>query len=130
VGGDRGGAAVTALVWVGVVALGGVGAIARFLLDAAVSERVPGGMPVGTLAVNVTGALGLGVLAGAHIGGDAMRLEGVGFVGAYTTFSTWMLESHRLAEEGESRAAALNVLGSLVVGYGALALGHWIGGRL
>jgi CrcB protein len=62
------------------------------------------------------------------VGGDALRLAGTGFTGAYTTFSTWMLETHRLAEEGERGAAALNVAGSLVLGFGAVALGRAVGG--
>ena len=102
----------------------------RFLLDGAVASRSRSALPVGTLAVNLSGAVALGVLAGAHVGGDALRLAGVGFVGAYTTFSTWMLETHRLAEDGEGPAAALNVAGSLALGFGALALGHWVGGAL
>jgi CrcB protein len=121
---------VSALVWVGVAALGGAGAVARFLLDGAVAARAGRGFPVGTLAVNLTGALVLGALSGAHVGGDALRLAGVGFVGAYTTFSTWMLESHRLAEDGAGRAAAINLVGALVLGFAALALGHRLGALL
>ena len=87
-------------VLAGVGLLGGVGALARLLLDRAVSLRVGGRLPWGTLAVNLTGALALGVLVGAAVSGDALRLAGTGLLGAYTTFSTWMLESHREAEEG------------------------------
>jgi fluoride exporter len=119
---------VSALVWVGLAAAGGLGAIARFVLDTAVSERAGRALPFGTLAVNLTGAFVLGALSGAGVGGDALRLAGTGFVGAYTTFSTWMLESHRLAEEGERSAAALNVAGSLVLGFGAAAPGRAVGG--
>jgi CrcB protein len=109
---------------------GGLGAIARFLLDGAVSARTGRALPLGTLAVNLSAAFVLGVLAGADVGGDALRLAGTGFVGAYSTFSTWMLESHRMAEEGELGAAALNVAGSLALGFLAVALGHWVGVRL
>jgi CrcB protein len=119
---------VSLAVWAGLAAAGGLGAVARLLLDGAVSERAGRVLPIGTLVVNLTGAFALGVLAGAGVGGDALRLAGTGFVGAYTTFSTWMLESHRLAEDGELRAAAANVAGSLALGLGAVALGRWIGG--
>jgi CrcB protein len=119
---------VSLLTWAGLAAAGGAGAMARFLLDGAVSERAGRALPFGTLAVNLTGAFLLGLLAGAGVGGDALRLAGTGFVGAYTTFSTWMLETHRLAEEGEHGAAAVNVIGSLVLGFGAVALGHAVGG--
>jgi CrcB protein len=121
---------VSALVWAGLAAAGGFGAVARFLVDGAVSARSGRPLPFGTLVVNLSAAFVLGLLAGADVGGDALRLAGTGFVGAYSTFSTWMLESHRLVEEGELRAAALNVAGSLVLGFGAVALGRWAGGGL
>jgi CrcB protein len=116
--------------WVGLAVAGGLGAIARLLVDGAVSARAGRALPFGTLAVNLSGAFALGVLGGAGVGGDALALAGTGFVGAYTTFSTWMLEGHRLAEEGEPRAAGLNVAGSLALGLAAVALGRWAGGAL
>ena len=103
--------------WLGIAALGGVGSIARFLLDGAVSARVASAFPWGTLAVNATGSFALGV-----VGSNAV--VGVGLIGAYTTFSTWMLETHRLAEDGRWRPAVLNVVGSLAVGLGAAWLGR------
>jgi CrcB protein len=121
---------VSVLTWIGLAAGGGAGAIARFLLDGLVSARAGRGLPFGTLAVNLSAAFVLGLLAGADVGGDALRIAGTGFVGAYSTFSTWMLESHRLAEEGEPAAAVLNLAGSLVLGFAAVALGRWAGGRL
>ena len=85
---------------------GGAGAVARFL----VSSRLP--VPYGTLVVNVTGAFALGLI------GENLVL-GTGFVGAYTTFSTWMLETERLSKP----AAALNIVGSLALGLAAAQLG-------
>jgi CrcB protein len=120
---------VSAQVWMGLALAGGLGAMARFLLDGAVSARA-GALPVGTLAVNLSGALVLGILDGAGVGGDALHLAGTGFVGAYTTFSTWMLETHRLAEEGEAAAAVANVAGSLVLGIAAVLIGRGLGGGL
>ena len=73
-------------VLAGIGALGGLGAIARLLLDGLVSARAGRLLPWGTLAVNVSGALALGALDGAAVGGDALRLAGTGFLGAYTTF--------------------------------------------
>jgi CrcB protein len=115
---------------VGVGLLGGIGALARFMLDGAVSERVGSQLPLGTFAVNVSGSLILGLLAGGIISHDALLLSGVALIGSYTTFSTWMLESHRLAEQGRRRAVALNLGVSVVVGVGAVALGRVIGGAL
>jgi fluoride exporter len=103
--------------WVGVAGLGGVGAIARFLLDGAVSMRAGTAFPWGTLAVNATGSFALGLV------GTSM-LVGTGLLGAYTTFSTWMLETHRLAEDGRWRRAVINVVGSLAVGLAAAWLGR------
>ncbi len=117
-----------ALVWIAVGALGGVGAIARFALDALVSARTAGRFPAGTFAVNLSGAVLLGLLAGLALRGDALLLAGTALLGSYTTFSTWMFETHRLAEGGQGRSAVLNVVASLVLGVAAAALGRWIGG--
>lgn len=111
-------------LWVGVAVLGGVGALARFGLDGAVSRRVKGAFPAGTLAVNLTGALALGALAGADVDGDARLLAGTALLGAYTTFSTWMLETHRLGEDGRRLAMAANVVVSVGLGLAAVAIGR------
>jgi CrcB protein len=121
---------VTALVVVGVGLLGGAGAVARFLLDGAVASRVASAFPFGTLAVNLVGALALGVLHGADVSGDALRLAGTGLLGAYTTFSTWMLESHRLGEDDRLRVGVANLLVSLALGLACAWVGDRLGGAL
>jgi len=121
---------VSPLLWLGIAALGGVGAVGRFLLDATVSSRAGRGFPLGTLAVNVSGAFALGILLGASLEGDALLLAGTATLGSYTTFSTWMLETHRLGEDSEWGLALSNVVVSLAVGLGAAALGRAIGGLL
>ena len=121
---------MSAWAWIGVAALGAAGSIARFLLDHFVSSRAKGSFPLGTFAVNVSGALLLGLLSGAAVAGQAFVLAGTATLGSYTTFSTWMLESHRLAEEGELRGAGANIAGSLLAGFAAVALGHAIGAAL
>jgi CrcB protein len=113
-------------LWVGVGLLGGCGAIARFLLDGLVSERAATAFPLGTFAVNLSGAVVLGVLTGVALGGDALLLAGSAVVGSYTTFSTWLFETHRLAEDGQRRLVAANVVLSLVLGVLAVALGRAI----
>jgi CrcB protein len=115
-------------LWLGVGALGGVGALARFVLDATVSVNSGGRFPVGTLLVNLTGAALLGLLVGLALRGDAYLLAGTAVIGSYTTFSTWMFESHRLAEDGWSWLASVNVVLSLVLGLGAAELGRLAGG--
>ncbi len=118
------------LVWIGVALLGGVGAVARFALDGAVSERAGDAFPWGTLVVNLSGALLLGVLGGAHVAGDALLLTSTALLGSYTTFSTWMLESHRLGEDGEPVRMWLNLAVSLAAGLAAAVLGRALGGVL
>lgn len=107
--------------------LGGAGAVGRFLLDGAVARRAGRAFPYGTLAVNLSGAFVLGVLVGAALHADTYRLFGVGLVGAYTTFSTWAFESHRLAEDGDGRLGALNFVVSLVLGVAVAWLGRKVG---
>lgn len=121
---------MSAPVWIAVAILGSLGSLARFLLDRAISVRGSSSFPLGTLAVNASGALVLGLLTGLAISGEALTLAGAATIGSYTTFSTWMLETHRLGEDGQLLAGALNVLVSVVVGLGAALLGRSIGGAL
>jgi CrcB protein len=121
---------VSWLVWVGVAFLGGCGALARFGLTLLVADRLHPHLPVGTLAVNVSGAFLLGLLAGASVEGDARLLFGAGLLGAYTTFSTWMIETQRIGEAGKRRLALVNIGLSIALGLAAAALGRWIGLQL
>jgi fluoride exporter len=117
-------------VLLAVGALGGVGAIARFLLDGAVAARAASSVPVGTLVVNLAGSFLLGLFVGLTLGGDGYRILGTGLVGAFTTFSTWALESHRLGEDGELRLGAANFGVSLMLGVTVAWLGRALGGAL
>lgn len=119
---------MTAGTWVAVAAIGGAGAIARFLMDGGVASRTGARLPVGTLAVNLLGSCVLGVLDGAGVTGDAFLLAGTALIGSFTTFSTWMYESQRLVEDGDVATAWLNVAVSLALGLGAAALGRALGG--
>lgn len=121
---------MSAAVWIGVAVLGGLGAIARFALDGLIASRYGRGFPVGTLAVNASGALALGLLVGLSVRGDAHLLAATAALGSYTTFSTWMLETHRLGEEGQGRAMLANLALSAAIGLGAVALGRAIGAGL
>lgn len=117
-------------VWVGVGLLGGAGAVCRFLADRTVTNRLGRPFPFGTLAVNVSGALLLGFLGGLVLPTHLALLLGTGFVGSYTTFSTWMFETQRLTEERRLWAAFANIAVSVAAGLAAAALGLWCGGRL
>jgi CrcB protein len=121
---------VSVLVWAGVVLIGGAGSVLRFLADGVVASAGGRGFPLGSLAVNVSGSVILGLITGLTLGHDQALLAGTAAVGSYTTFSTWMLETQRLAEEREHGRAAVNVIASLVLGVAAAALGRLIGMRL
>lgn len=119
---------MTPLVWVGVLACGGLGAVLRLLVDSAVTRRTSAALPTGTLLVNLSGAILLGLLDGLVLPGDLALLLGTGLVGAYTTFSTWMFETQRLVEEHRLVWAVGNLVVSVGCGIGAAALGLWIAG--
>ena len=121
---------MSALAWAGVVLIGGAGSVLRFYVDGLVSSASGRDFPYGTLAVNLSGAVLLGLLTGLALGHDAALLAGTAAVGSYTTFSTWMLETQRLTEERQYRKAAANIAASLVLGVAAAALGRLIGGAL
>jgi CrcB protein len=121
---------VSLATWVAAGVLGGAGALLRFLVDGAVSQKMARDFPYGTLVVNLSGAVALGFTTGLALSGDQAVLVGSATIGAYTTFSTWMLETHRLAEEGELAHAFLNLSISLLLGLAAAALGRTIGAQL
>jgi CrcB protein len=114
-------------VWLAIAAVGSVGAIGRFLLDSLIAEHAGRDFPYGTFTINITGALILGVLSGSGLEGNLLLIAGTATIGSYTTFSTWMLESHRLAEDKEFVRSLLNMGLSLITGFGAAFLGHTIG---
>jgi CrcB protein len=118
---------MSAWLWLGIALFGGIGAVARFLLDGVISRASSSDLAVGTFMVNLSGAFALGLVSGLAVTGDALILVGTATLGSYTTFSTWMLESHRLRDDGRFKEALGNVVISLAIGFGAVALGHTIG---
>ena len=121
---------MTVLVWTCVALVSGAAALLRFALHTAVGRWKPSAFPFGTLAVNILGSSLLGVLHGAGATGDTMLLSGTALLGSFTTFSTWMVETERLAAEGARGLAAANVLVSLALGLAAVAPGWALGAAL
>lgn len=118
------------LVWVCAGLAGGTGAVLRFLVDRAVARRVAAAVPVGTLVVNLSGTAALGLISGLALPAEVSLLVGTALIGSYTTFSTWMLETHRLAEERRLRPSVVNIVAGIVLGLPAAELGRWVAGSL
>jgi CrcB protein len=109
-------------LWIGCA--GGMGALARYELAGFVARKIPDPRPWGTLVVNVTGSAATGALVAAGWPHDVSSVVGTGFLGGFTTFSTWMVESARLAEEGMALWSVMNLTAMVVAGLGAA----WITG--
>jgi CrcB protein len=106
---------------------GGLGAVARLVLDWWIRSRVRVGYPVGTSAINLSGSLVFGLLTGLVLGGAAPEwwrlVAGTGFLGGYTTFSTASVETVRLLQDRRWWAAVVNGVGMLLGCASLAALG-------
>lgn len=115
------------------VGVGGfAGAISRYLVDGFISDRTGGGFPWGTLVINASGTFLLGLLFAmtterAILPAEVRAPLMIGYLGAYTTFSTYLLESWRLVEGGAWAMALANLGGSIAIGLVAVAAGLIIG---
>jgi len=115
------------------IAIGGAaGAVARYAMDVTIATRLGGAFPWGTFAVNLTGSFALGLLFALVIERELLPAGArgplmIGFLGAFTTFSTLMLESWRLWEDGAVSLALGNLVGSMVLGVVALVAGLALG---
>jgi CrcB protein len=117
------------------IGIGGfLGAISRYVLDSWIMSKTKLPFPMGTMVVNITGSFFLGVvfvltLEKFSLAENYRLFLGVGFIGAYTTFSTYMLESYRLLESSSFNLAFFNIAGSITFGFVAVYLGI-LAGRL
>ncbi len=113
------------------VLAGGLGAVARFVVDSLIQARAGAAFPLGTLVINISGSLILGLLTGltmAQLLPDAVRLvAGTGFLGGYTTFSTASFETVRLVQERRVPTALLYGLGTLLATTAVAGLGLAVG---
>ncbi len=116
---------------VGLVVAGALGSVLRYQVDRSVQHRIGSGFPLGILVVNVSGSLALGMMTGAAVhhalSTPWLVIAGTGFVGAYTTFSSFTFDIVRLAEDDQRRISMLNAVVSLVGGIGAAAGGLALG---
>lgn len=113
------------LMLVGVA--GALGALLRFTVDRAVMRAVPRPFPLGTMTVNLSASLLLGVLVGATASTTTQSIAGTGLLGGYSTFSTWMLETQRLAEDRRGAWAIANLVASVAGGILGIVVGRAIG---
>lgn len=122
---------MTVLLVIAVGLAGGVGAVARLVLDGLLRARVRVSFPLGTTVINVTGSFLLGLVTGlalAHgLPPEWRAVLGTGFLGGYTTFSTASYETVRLAQQRRYRAALMNGVGMLALALAAAGLGLWLG---
>jgi fluoride exporter len=118
--------------YLAVGAAGACGSILRLMVSTFCGRFLGTAFPVGTFVINISGSLFLGwfltVISQRVVVSDTFRLAvAVGFVGAYTTFSTFAYESNALIEDGSGIKAAANLVGSLLVGLLAVRVGIWLG---
>ena len=123
------------MTWLLIGVMGAFGALARYGVSGVVQRRWATTFPMGTLVVNLTGAFAAGLLLGIATGRSVPDLVliagGVGFLGGYTTFSTWMVETVLAAESGGpsgTRRAVENLAVPLVAGVAAVWIGYVVGG--
>ena len=122
---------MTPLLFISLAVAGGVGAALRLLVDGLVRDRFGARLPWGTLVINVTGSLLLGLLTGLASAGPLPEgwelVLGTGLLGGYTTFSTASVETVRLLEQRRIGAAFVNGVGMLVLSVAVASGGYALG---
>lgn len=119
---------MTPLLFLALALAGGVGAMSRFALDGVMRARTA---PWGTITINLSGSLALGILTGLAAASllpeEGLAIAGAGFLGGYTTFSTASVETVRILQERRWGAGIAVGLGTLVAATLLAGLGLWIG---
>lgn len=106
------------------VGLGGaLGSMARYAIGRKLSEISSTWIPLGTFFVNITGAILLGIVSSIGMEGNMILLLGDGFLGAYTTFSTFMYEGFNLFKEDQKKNALFYITGSFILGVMGFIIG-------
>ena len=110
------------------VGIGGAfGAVTRYELGKFISQKSNSTFPIGTFIINITGAILLGIISSINSGNNIYLLVGDGFLGAYTTFSTFMYEGFGLFQGNEKLNALIYIFGSLILGILGFIIGMGIG---
>lgn len=116
------------IIW---IAIGGfLGAVARYSVNRWMFQKVTSIYPYGTFLVNILGSFGLGIIIGMEIKGQMAALIGVGFFGAFTTFSTFKMENIKLFVQKQKKAMILYLLTSYGLGILFAFLGIFIGSSI
>lgn len=102
---------------------GALGSLARYRLGKIISEKSRTIFPLGTFIINITGTFLLGIISTSGLNGNLYILLADGFLGAYTTFSTFMYEGFNLFQENEKMNAFVYILGSLIIGIVGFVIG-------
>ena len=122
---------MTPLLFTGLAVAGGIGAALRLLIDGIIRSQLGTRLPWGTITINTSGSLLLGLLTGLSSAGDLPTawtvVLGTGLLGGYTTFSTASIETVRLLQERRSGAALANGIGMLVLAVAAAFGGYELG---
>jgi len=118
--------------WLIIFVGGGLGAVARYSLSLAIAERSQARLPVGTLTVNLVGTVLIGMISfqAQHLGVRGVLFADIGFVGAFTTFSSLSYETLVILEQGFSFESFINPLVSLMLGLLGVSIGFYIGAAL
>lgn len=116
--------------FLGVAIGGGAGALARYVLEGVIAQRQQNPFPLSTLVINVSGSIALGLIAGLVVANSVpsgvLVWGGAGFLGGYTTFSTFTYETLRLIEDGVWRYAVMNLLLSGPLSFAGAALAYLV----
>lgn len=112
------------LLWIGIG--GTFGSLTRFQIGKWISQKSKSSFPVGTFIVNISGAIMLGFFTGAGVGGGFYLLMADGFLGAFTTFSTFMYEGFSLFKDNKKKNAVTYIISSLILGVIGYTIGYVI----
>lgn len=125
---------MSTLTFLALAVAGGLGAMSRYSIDGFIRARVSDTTPWGTITINLTGSLALGLLAGLTaalvLPAAALAIAGTGFLGGYTTFSTASTETVNILRDGRIGSGIVVGTGTLVAATLLAGFGLWIGSNM